>query len=262
MRVFSVVFIVTMALGIISCSNERIGLTVVNSQSFNGMQISLAESLQNRLNRDSVPAEFLATPEENEISKLLDALVSEASGYKTNPKDTSWNTFVKKWEDFRSNSLPAPNLSNKQLIGKWAELNVMLLKLSGDARFGDVIEKLVYNSPVPVISEQVLKSVVYTHVFDKIYINVLCSSGMNYQHTTGGTVKLTQETNLPDGHEMLLRCEVDDTRYMDVYIRIPEWAVNPTVTHGNVKYVPHPGEYCEISRKWKDGDEISVSLMN
>jgi DUF1680 family protein len=49
---------------------------------------------------------------------------------------------------------------------------------------------------------------------------------------------------------------------MDVFIRIPSWAVNPTVTHGNVKYVAHPGEYCEVYRKWNNGDQIKVELKN
>jgi DUF1680 family protein len=61
---------------------------------------------------------------------------------------------------------------------------------------------------------------------------------------------------------MTLTCETNDARYLDVYIRIPEWAVNPTVAHGNVKYVAHPGEYCQISRKWKDKDEFFIILKN
>ena len=83
-----------------------------------------------------------------------------------------------------------------------------------------------------------------------------------HHHTTGGTVKLTQRTDFPRSNIVTLTCETNDARYLDVFIRIPEWAVNPTVAHGNVKYVAHPGEYCQISRKWKDKDEFYIILKN
>jgi len=148
------------------------------------------------------------------------------------------------------------------VAGKWAELNIMLLKLSGEVRFGDVIENLLYKEEMPVLTEKQLKSIIYTHIDDQIFINVLGGSSFDYQHTTGGNVRLTQTTRYPLGSEIILSCEVGDVRYMDVFIRIPEWAVNPTVTHGNVKYVARPGEYCEIYRKWRNGDEFSIKLKN
>jgi DUF1680 family protein len=61
---------------------------------------------------------------------------------------------------------------------------------------------------------------------------------------------------------MTLKCESNDVRYLDVFIRIPEWAINPTVSYGNVKYVAHSGEYCQVSRKWHDGDEFRIVLKN
>lgn len=262
MKISKFIFIAAMVLFIASCVNDEGGLNVVNSESFNEVQITFDKSVTDRLLLDSLMEEEAKVQEENSRSEKLNELIEEASKFKTNPKDSSWRTFLTKWDDFSENSLTNETQNAKILIQEWTELNINLLKLSEEVRFGDAIEKILYNSPNPVLSDKMLKSVIYTHVFDKIFINILASSSMNYKHTTGGTVTLIQQTNIPEGHEMTLKCELEDTRYMDVYIRIPAWAVNPTVTHGNVKYVPHPGEYCEISRKWKDGDEITVRLIN
>ena len=136
------------------------------------------------------------------------------------------------------------------------------MKFSGEIRFADVLEKLLYESKSPVLSEKLLKSVIYTRIYDQVFVNIIGSSSISYQHTTGGTVKLIQQTDYPEGNEMILKCECSDLRFMDVFIRIPSWAVHPSVTHGNVKYVANPGEYCEISRKWENGDEIKVVLKN
>lgn len=262
MRLTKFFGIATLALVVISCSDDKPGLHILNTQSFNEVQISLNENLSSQLNQDTVQENQITVSENSESSAKLEQLLAEASEIKNNPNDSNWNKFTVKWEDFRNNTLPETEQHNKLLMQKWTDLNIALLKFSGEIRFGDAIENTLYNSPIPVLSELNLKSIIYTHIFDQIFVNILASSSMNYQHTTGGTVRLIQETNLPEGHEMTLKCELEDTRFMDVFIRIPEWAVNPTVTHGNVKYVPHPGEYCEISRKWKDGDEISVRLMN
>jgi hypothetical protein len=187
--------------------------------------------------------------------------------------DSAWISLSASWEDFRKNHIGPDGLpvfqadsltdsQSKSISGKWAELNVSLLKLSGEVQFGDALEKMLYKSKVPVLSDKILKSVIYTYIDDQIFVNLIGSSNVNHHHTTGGTIKLIQKTDYPESNEITLKCECNDVRYLDLFIRIPAWAVNPTVTHGNVKYVPHPGEYCQISRKFNDGDEIQVRLKN
>jgi DUF1680 family protein len=124
------------------------------------------------------------------------------------------------------------------------------------------MEKVLYDAEVPLLSADLLKSIIYTHIDDQIFVNIFGSSSLIHHHTTGGVIKLIQETSYPASNDITLKCETNDARFLNVFIRIPSWAVNPTVTHGNVKYVPHPGEYCQISRMWKDGDEIRILLKN
>ena len=252
--------IIGIAVFLISCGRSENDLNVIDSVSFPEKNITLDGTVAQRLLADSV----VNTAEQNALSVKLDEMILAVEKLRKNQSDSLWNSVSAGWYDFGKDGLAVlstDSLSNS-IASKWVDLNIALLKLSGEVRFGDAIEDLLYQFPRLVLTESQLKSIIYTHIDDQIFINVFGSSSFNYQHTTGGNVKLIQKTDYPSGNEMTLTCEVGDVRYMDVFIRIPSWAVNPTVTHGNVKYVARPGEYCEIYRKWNNGDEIEVKLKN
>jgi hypothetical protein len=225
-------------------------------QSFHEKQIVVDKRLAERLFVDSA----VQTQASDIRSTKLIQLIQEAETLRESQNPGQWQAFLTRWEDFRNNTISADSTATDWQA--WAQLNIGLLKLSGEVRFADAVEALFYGSSTPVLTGSQLKSVIYTHVDDQIFINLLGSSSLTHAHTTGGTVKLIQETSYPATNTILLKCESTDKRYLDVFIRIPSTAVNPTVTHGNVKYVARPGEYCQISRKWNTGDEILVSLKN
>lgn len=253
-----------------SCGSGNNGLSVLNSQSFHDTQITFNSRLMQRLSADTVAS----VQDKNPLMQPIEDMISRAEKLKANPSDSGWTALSASWEDFMAKYAgsdgilfmqdedSSANSQNTIVLEKWAELNKSLLKFSGEVRFGDALERLLYEPKVPVQSEKFLKSVIYTHLDDQIFVNLIGSSSLNHYHTTGGTIKLIQVTDFPESNEMTLKCECDDTRFLDVFIRIPSWAVNPTVSHGNVKYVARAGEYCEISRKWKDGDEFKIVLKN
>lgn len=244
---------------LVSCGQKQ-SFQSVNSLSFNEDQITLGASLLPRLAPDS-----LVVNNESVAVGQLDELIGESQKLSSSMPDSTWNFINKGWTDFEKNKsqiLTDISANSRIVLQKWSELNMNLLKLTGEVRFADALESLIYDSPEAVLSESTLKSVIYTHVYDQIFVNLFGSSSLTHQHTTGGTIKLTQETKFPESNEIILSCECSDTRYLDVFIRIPVWAVNPTVNHGNVKYVARPGEYCQISRKWKNGDVFVIQLKN
>jgi len=243
-----------------ACGSENESFNRKNSQSFAEKQITLEGALSLRTDVDS--ENYI--PEPSLVLKNLEEMLSVTATLKKTMSDSSWTALQKSWEEFRNNEavLLADTSENSVFVlQEWAEINSQMLKLTGEVRFGDALEKLIYE-PKSHLPERLIKSAIYTHIDDQIFINLIGSSSLNHQHTTGGTIKLIQKTEYPLTNEMALFCECSDTRYLDVFIRIPEWAVNPTVTHGNVKYVARPGEYCQISRKWKNGDEFSIKLKN
>ncbi|MBV5314656.1 MAG: glycoside hydrolase family 127 protein [Prolixibacteraceae bacterium] len=261
MKLSQLIAISGFVLFFMACGKQENALTIVNSKSFAEKQITLDDALAKRFSIDTT----LTAQEPTELINRLDELISRSQKLKESESDSLWISVQKSWEDVKMDpaiSSADTTTEAKLILQKWAELNIGLLKFSGEVRFGDALEKLVYEQPVSVLSEGTLKSVIYTHLFDQIFINLLGSSSLIHYHTTGGTVKLTQRTDFPKSNIMTLTCETNDARYLDVFIRIPEWAVNPTVAHGNVKYVARPGEYCQISRKWKDKDEFFIILKN
>ena len=257
-----------------SCLKNPNTLSPINSESFHEKQIQI--NLQPP--QIEVDDSLLSLTQEQKLTiKKLDEMLSLTDQIRQTGPDSLWNALTLRWTEFKTNYIgtnrtpysgnesTADSLKNKlshEASLKWVELNVGLVKLSGEVRFGDALEILLYKTQEFYFPENLLKSVIFTHVFDQIYINIIGSSTMEYQHTTGGNVKLIQETNYPQGNEMTLKCKCNDLRYMDIFIRIPSWAVNPSVIHDNVKYVAYPGEYCQISKKWKTGDVIEVTLKN
>jgi hypothetical protein len=260
MNLVRLIVISGIALLFTACGSENESFNRANSQSFAAKQITLEGALSLRIGADSVHQ----NQDSSLLLKNLEEMLSVTAILKKTKSDSSWTALQKNWEEFRGNEavlLTDTSGNSVFVLQKWAELNSQLLKLTSEDRFGDALEKLIYE-PKLHLPERLIKSAIYTHIDDQIFINLFGSSSLNHQHTTGGTVKLIQKTEYPLTNEIALFCECSDTRYLDVFIRIPEWAVNPTVTHGNVKYVARPGEYCQVSRKWRDGDEFSIKLKN
>ncbi|WP_159518856.1 glycoside hydrolase family protein [Sunxiuqinia indica] len=150
---------------------------------------------------------------------------------------------------------------SKNDVNAWVTLNDSLLKYTQEVRFADALERIAYN---PVgnnqLSKTQLKSFYYTRLYDRIYFNVFGSSSLQYEHTTGGSVRLVQATDYPFDNRISIKVELQDTRYLDLYIRIPEWATNSSVTSKGVKYNVIPGQYTEIAKKWKNGEEVEIII--
>lgn len=276
MKFTQLLFFVWTVLVFTHCKNDPDSLTVINSESLYEKQVELAipalsdSKVDSLAGSDSLPTKNTALNELEQMNVLLEQVRLSSSDQPWRELLKQWNRFYDRYFDtshnlFNSNASAQSTMKSPlhtTVIEKWARLNADLLKLSGKVRFGDALEILLYDQQEFMFPDSLLKSVIYTHVFDDIYINLIGTSSMEYQHTTGGTVSLSQETNYPEDTQMTLTIETGDIRFMNVYIRIPSWAVNPKVNYGNVKYVARPGEYSQISKKWKTGDQIRVSLIN
>ena len=73
-------------------------------------------------------------------------------------------------------------------------------------------------------------------------------------------MEITQETNYPESGKILIKFKMENKRYIELFIRIPEWAEGATVTEKGVKYVATSGSFCQIARKWNEGDFVEVNL--
>jgi hypothetical protein len=260
MKPAKILFIVFVGYFFAKCSGKSDERLIVNSKSFAAKQVEIDSSRYNLLIND-ISSE---NPNQTNLGKKVVDLLAQTEYLRTSDSDSFYVKINNELKEIHSelndltDSVPDKSITLKN----WAEINARLMKFYREVRFADELEKIIYHQKEPVFCDVFLKSLIYTHVDDHIFINLIGPSALTHYHTTGGAIKLIQRTSYPETNTMILACECSDTRYLDVYIRIPHWAINPKVTHGNVKYVARPGEYCQISRKWKNGDEILVELKN
>lgn len=188
------------------------------------------------------------------LQKAASALLKQTETDLPDSLLTAWSE-LKEQIDLNFGKLPDLELA------EWVKLNDLLLKYSGAVCFADELEKIFYNSSAPdVLTEKSLKSVWYTRRYDRIYLNIYSNSVLDFEHTTGGAVRLSQDTDYPYSGSVRVKLEMQDTRYLDLYIRIPGWAEYSSVTVHGVRYPVHAGEYTEVARKWKNGDEIEIEF--
>lgn len=195
------------------------------------------------------------TQEIARLTERLDQLKSERKGLDTSPE------FSEDWETLNEEILQHFEDLSPVDLSEWVALNDSLLKYTEEVRFADALERIVYN-PVGQnqLQEDQIKSVFYTRLYDRIYFNLYGSSSLQYEHTTGGVVRLVQDTNYPFDGVITLKVELQDTRYLNFYFRIPEWADRASVTSKGVKYTVNPGQFTEIAKKWKNGEEVEIIL--
>ena len=119
---------------------------------------------------------------------------------------------------------------------------------------------------------------VYAQQGDNLYVNLFVGSTSEIKMDNGRTVKLTQETRYPWEGSVKMTVNPDKSGNFNIKVRIPGWARNeavPTDLYSFVDKVSDPitlkvnGKpvemkldkgYAAITRNWKAGDVIELSL--
>ncbi len=227
------------------------------SQAVPPEQISLGGLIAEEL---AAPSDSLA-PESPVYTESIDKLLDMLENAKAKRSKRLPDELLGEWENLQKKISIGFETVSRQDIRQWTALNDSLLKYFGQVRFSDELERMIYNSRLPeVLDGKAIKTFYYTRLYDRIYVNIFGSSSLEYEHTTGGIVRIFQDTEYPNEEKVTLKIELQDTRYLDLYVRIPEWSNYASVTVKGVRYPANPGEYSEIARKWKNGDEVEVIL--
>jgi hypothetical protein len=174
-----------------------------------------------------------------------------------------------------------------------------LLRLTGDSRYGDSMEQMLYNTVAgakPLLadgssfyysdySNDAAKKVYYKDKWpccsgtfpqltadygisayypasDGIYVNLFLPSRVTW--TQGGTqCKLTQKTNYPAANLTALRIETPRAEQFTIYVRVPAWADAKTRISVNGKRTEGDvvaGKFFPIARTWKSGDRVEFEI--
>jgi uncharacterized protein len=173
-----------------------------------------------------------------------------------------------------------------------------LLRATRDARYGDSMERVLYNTilgawPIQADGTSFYYSdyaipgkkvwyrdkwpccsgtfpqlaadyhiSTYLRASDGVYVNLFTPSSVRW---TEGAVqcRLTQETKYPVDGKVTITMSASRPVESTVYVRIPGWAVPAPVLAVNGTRVAdsvRPGTFAAVRRTWRDGDRIELEL--
>jgi len=198
------------------------------------------------------------------------------------------------------NSLGETHASFETPCGAYGHFKITryLLRVTKDARYGDSMERVLYNTilgawPIqangtsfyysdyantgrkvwykdkwPCCSGTFPQLAADYHVstylrsHDGIYVNLFTPSTVRWMD--GGTkLQLTQATKYPFENKIELQISASQPHEQTVYVRIPSWAKPDPIVMVNDRRISIPvevGSFAAIRNRWKDGDRIQIEL--
>ncbi len=170
-----------------------------------------------------------------------------------------------------------------------------LLRLKGDSRFGDIMERVIYNAlfgaqspegrhiryftPLEgerqyfsgdiyccpcnyrrIISE--LPLMVYYGAGNGMAINLYSPSSAEISIDKGRKVKIRQETDYPNSGHVVVHIDPSETSSFVLKMRIPSWCKKATISiNGTPSDVEcKGGTFAVVERIWKTGDQVILDL--
>ncbi len=203
------------------------------------------------------------------------------------------------YREFFRDDYDLPNVNN---VGEtcvtvtWLQFNAQLLRLTGEARFAEQLEKVVLNQlfgaqcpdgsawgyyvqmegkkpysgsldghcclssgprGVSLISTFALSTDA-----DGVVVNLYETGSARLTLRDGAAVALASQTMYPADGRIRISVRPETVKTFTVKLRIPEWCPNPEVRVNGTKLAPARGGdgYAWIRREWKRGDQIHLRL--
>jgi hypothetical protein len=101
---------------------------------------------------------------------------------------------------------------------------------------------------------------IYFHGADSVWVNQFIPSELNWKEKGFG---LRQDTSFPEQQGTTLVVKVAAPQRRTIHVRVPAW----TASGGSVRIngreleaFAEPGSYLALTREWRDGDKVEVSL--
>jgi len=169
-----------------------------------------------------------------------------------------------------------------------------LMRLEGDLRYGDIMERIVYNAlfaaqdpagrrirySMPFtgprayhnqdgfccpgnfrrIMAELPQKVYYRCADDGIAVNLFTASETTIPLDSGNSVTLAQETDYPNSGHVLVRVTPSRELVFTLHLRVPRWCHEATVNVNDGPAVPAPSGAVELRRDWKAGDTVTLDL--
>ena len=198
-------------------------------------------------------------------------------------------------------SLNATHYSFETPCGSYGHFKITryLLRTTRDSRYGDSMERVLYNTIAgarliqpdgtsyyysdynnkdakkgwywskwpccsgtfaQISTDYGISSYYQSH--DALYVNLFLPSRVTWMQG-GAKAALTQTTDYPRSHTTQLRLAIDRPEAFALNVRIPGWSGPKTIVSVNGKRIDGEiaaGKFLPIQRTWKDGDRVEVEF--
>ncbi len=179
----------------------------------------------------------------------------------------------------------------------WMQINLQLLRLTGEARYADEIERTVYNAllgaqhpmrglicyfvplngvkrygsvsqGVPGVScctssvprgLALIPQAAWGERRGGIVVNLYVSGAVRLR-VGGSEVSLVSTTRFPEDGEVTLELKMDKSARFPLSLRVPAWCRDFVVTAGGKRWTGSRGSYLEIDRTWSDSDIVKIQM--
>jgi hypothetical protein len=209
-------------------------------------------------------------------------------------------TFRKPGSGDMGKSLAETHASFETPCGAYGHFKIVryLIRITGDSRYGDTMERVLYNTILGALPMQPGGKTFYYSDYNntahKVYYDQAwpCCSGTfpqvtadygisSYFHSPQGVyvnlfvpsrvewsrgsnrIALEQVTQYPYTPEVTLRVHCERPETFGVHLRVPQWAgagTRVTVNGRPVDAELRPGTFAEIRREWRSGDRIEYQI--
>jgi DUF1680 family protein len=177
----------------------------------------------------------------------------------------------------------------------WIQLNKLLLHLTGDARYAQEIEKASYNALLGaqfpngqdwsyhtftngrkhvanyndccpssgVLALEELSPLIFTKRENGIACNLFTASNATIELEKVGQVRVAQKTNYPFEGKITLHVSSARKAAFPVFIRIPAWAANASITINGKPVTEQPiraGSYYTLNRTWDKETDVVIDF--
>jgi uncharacterized protein len=104
-----------------------------------------------------------------------------------------------------------------------------------------------------------LNDSIYWHDGEAVYVNLFIASELDWSDRG---IRLRQETTFPETAATLITVSAEKPIQAAIHLRIPEWAEGASVKINGkpLEASASPGSYLALSRTWKNGDRIEMTL--
>jgi len=189
---------------------------------------------------------------------------------------------------------PGAEVGDAGVTAEWLRLNWELLRLTGDSRYGDEIERTLYNhlmalqdggsgawaAHAPLLGRRrygaagersaatglalaLVRKAIWGAFEDGPGIVLYAGNEGTYEvGTSGGAkrVRFVLEANFPEqGQVRFVIGQGGSGRYA-VYLRVPSWCRRYAAVAGGAAVQGRAGEWLRLEREWREGERIEIQM--